>query len=401
MATFRKLKSGNWQARVSKDGEEFSIGTYRTRKEAEIEAAKVEERIYYGQTLNDRNMLFSEVVEIWMKHKRSNLKDSTFEQVETIVRLHILPYFGNKRIMKMRRSEIKDWIQSYVDMKDENGEPKYSYGSCTKYLSVIKSIIHYAVYEIEILEKNLADKLKVSIKDSTKKKEAVKYHTLVELNKLLDFMKEYKHQRFEGYPIYYTLMYFLSRSGLRISEALALRWSDLKGDRITIERQTSRNNNNALKVTTLKNTSSYRTIRLEKDAVEVLEEFKAIQENLILKSLTFHQNKDGIIFQNYLGNYLTPSTVRESIENYCIKAEVEYKGTHGFRHTHAILLLESGASLLFVSKRLGHKTIKTTADTYLSITQKIEEDELLKFASYTKRETESAQNRHDDSIPSQ
>jgi integrase len=64
---------------------------------------------------------------------------------------------------------------------------------------------------------------------------------------------------------------------------------------------------------------------------------------------------------------------------------VYYKGTHGFRHTHAVLLLESGVSLVFASKRLGHKTIKTTADTYLDITKKIEEDEPKKFASYTKR----------------
>lgn len=40
------------------------------------------------------------------------------------------------------------------------------------------------------------------------------------------------------------------------------------------------------------------------------------------------------------------------------------------------LLLKSGVSLVFVSKRLGHKTIKTTADTCLDITKKIEEDEL-------------------------
>jgi integrase len=55
-----------------------------------------------------------------------------------------------------------------------------------------------------------------------------------------------------------------------------------------------------------------------------------------------------------------------------------------FRHTHAVLLLESGASLKYVSNRSGHKTIKTTEDTYLD-TEKIEEDELQKFASYTKR----------------
>ena len=37
----------------------------------------------------------------------------------------------------------------------------------------------------------------------------------------------------------------------------------------------------------------------------------------------------------------------------------------GFRHTHAGQLLESGASLKFVSIRLGNETIKTLADTSL------------------------------------
>jgi integrase len=73
------------------------------------------------------------------------------------------------------------------------------------------------------------------------------------------------------------------------------------------------------------------------------------------------------------------------IQKYCKKVGGEYKGTHVFRHTHAVLLLESGASLKYISNRLGHKTIKTTEETYLDITEKIEEDELQKFASYTKR----------------
>ncbi|MEH7009652.1 tyrosine-type recombinase/integrase [Neobacillus niacini] len=97
------------------------------------------------------------------------------------------------------------------------------------------------------------------------------------------------------------------------------------------------------------------------------------------------ENKDGIIFQNYLGYYLTASTVRDMFEKYCKKVGLEYKGTHCFRHTHAVLSLEAGATIKFVSNRLGHKSIKTTADTYLDITEKIEEDELEKFASYTKR----------------
>ncbi|MEH7250303.1 site-specific integrase [Neobacillus niacini] len=383
MATFRKLKSGNWQARISKDGKEFSIGTFRTKQEAKIEAAKVEERIYYGQALNDRNMLFEEVAKEWLyEHKKSNVKESTFEQLEVIVRLHILPSFGNKRIMRIYRPEIKRWIAKFGDL-DENGNEKYSFGSRLKYLSVLKSIFHYSVHELEVLEKNPADKLRVPVQDNVALKKDVKYFSLKELNRLLKFMNSYKHQRFPEYQLYYMLMYFLSQTGLRISEALALRWTDIEGNKLTVERQTSRNNNNGIRITTLKNTSSYRTIAMNEDLVKELKKFKMKQNEVTLRSERFHKNEDNIIFQNCHGHYLTPSTVRDTFRDYCNKAGVEYKGTHGFRHTHAVLLLESGASIKFVSQRLGHKTIKTTADTYLDITEKIEEDELKKFASYT------------------
>ena len=386
MATFRKLKSGKWQARVSKEGTEFSIGTFRTKKEAEIEAGKVEERIYYGQTLNDRNMMFEEVTKEWLhEHKKSTVKDSTFEQLEVIVRLHILPHFGKKRIMKIQRSDIKRWIMFYTDMKDEQGIEKYSYGSKLKYLSVLKSIFHYAVHELEVLEKNPTDRLKVPVQDRVDVNRDTKYYDLKTLTTLLEFMSGYKHQRYSSYPLYYTLMYFLSETGLRISEALALKWTDISGNKLTMERQVSRDDNNQVKITTLKNSSSYRTIGLNEDILRDLKKFKMQQNQLVLSEKGFRKNQDDIIFQNYLGNYLTPSIVRETIKEYCKKANVEYKGTHAFRHTHAVLLLESGASIKFVSDRLGHKTIKTTADTYLDITEKIEEDELKKFASYTKR----------------
>lgn len=388
MATFRKLKSGKWQARVSKEGKEFSIGTFRTKKEAEIEASKVEERIYYGQTLNDRNMLFEEVAKEWLyEYKKVNVKESTFEQLEVIVRLHILPYFENKRIMKIHRPDIKRWIAKFGEL-DEDGNEKYSFGSRLKYLSVLKSIFHYAVHELEVLEKNPADRLKVPVQDSVAtKKEKVKYFSLEELNQLLDYMKSYKHQRFPEYQLYYTLMYFLSQTGLRISEALALKWSDIDGNKVTVDKQTRRNENNKVIITTLKNSSSYRTIKMEEELIRELKKFKLKQNEMVLSNKNFKKNEEGIIFQNFLGNYLTPSIVRESIQKYCKQAGVEYKGTHGFRHTHAVLSLEAGASIKFVSHRLGHKTYKTTADTYLDITEKIEEDELKKFASYTKRKS--------------
>ncbi|MCM2675515.1 site-specific integrase [Alkalicoccobacillus plakortidis] len=198
-------------------------------------------------------------------------------------------------------------------------------------------------------------------------------------------MDGYKTQRFNEYNYYRMLMYFLSQTGLRISEALALRWSDIYDGKVTVERQTSRGNNNQIVLKTLKSTSSYRTIGLNPDLVLELSQFKSLQEKLSSIYDTFKINSDEIIFQNSMGNYLTPSVVREVIKGHCKRAGVSYKGTHGFRHTHAVLLLEAGASLLYVSKRLGHKSTDITSSTYLDVTKKIEEDELEKFASYTKR----------------
>lgn len=115
MATFRKLPSGKWQARVSHDGHERSIGTFRSKKEAEIEAHRVEERIYYGHLLNKRHLLFQEVATIWFRHKQNELKASSAEQLEVTLRLHILPRFGNMKLFKIRRLDVKDWIQDRID----------------------------------------------------------------------------------------------------------------------------------------------------------------------------------------------------------------------------------------------------------------------------------------------
>lgn len=388
MATFRQLKSKRWQARVSKDGKEFSIGTFRTKKEAEIAAAKVEERIYYGQTLADRNMLFSELSHKWLyDNKLYELKEPTFENYVGIVRNHIDPEFGNRRIVTIRRADIKKWLNKQANEKNNKGEDKFSYGTRVRHLSILKSILHYGIYELEVLEKNPAEKLKVPTKDRAKIKneEKVKYYNLEELNQLLNFMRNYKHQRFKEYRLYYMLMYFLSQTGLRISEALAVRWSDINDGWLTVERQTSRNQKNKLELTSLKNSASYRTIKLSDELLEELRKFKVKQNEMILKYPSFIKSKDGIIFQNFRGGYLTPSIVRECFQDYCKQAGVDYKGTHVFRHTHAVLLLESGASLKYVSNRLGHESIKTTADTYLDITEKIEEDELKKFVSYTSK----------------
>lgn len=55
---------------------------------------------------------------------------------------------------------------------------------------------------------------------------------------------------------------------------------------------------------------------------------------------------------------------------------------HDFRDTHATRLIEAGADIKVVSKRLGHSTIETTYNIYVKVTTKMESDIVNKFESY-------------------
>ena len=53
--------------------------------------------------------------------------------------------------------------------------------------------------------------------------------------------------------------------------------------------------------------------------------FVALQISILGRFL-----KLGVEYQNFNGHYLTPSIIRETIQDYWNKAGVEYKGTHVF-----------------------------------------------------------------------
>ncbi|WP_307894788.1 site-specific integrase [Bacillus swezeyi] len=55
----------------------------------------------------------------------------------------------------------------------------------------------------------------------------------------------------------------------------------------------------------------------------------------------------------------------------CKRACLPIQSPHALRHSHAVHLLEAGVNIKYVSERLGHSSIKMTADTYLHVTKKL------------------------------
>ena len=395
MASVRKLPSGKYQARVTVDGKPKSIGTFKTKKEAQLAASKADERIINHQTLDDRQITFDEVAHKWLyEYKKKRLRGSTFENNEVAVRLHILPFFKGRKMLHIKIYDVEQFVEHLIEKRRPDGE-KYEHETLEAILSKTKSIFYYAQHKLEVIQKNPADRMRVrKITDGAPVEKEVKYYTYEELTKILGFMQNYQHQRFPEYRFYLALMYFLSETGLRISEAAAISWDDLQGDLLTVERQVDTKKPVPSPYKPLKTESSYRTIKLSVELMEFLKEFMVIQRKCILKYSTFHKSADNLIFQNFKGNYVHPAVIRDTVKTYCEKAGLDYRGTHCFRHTHAVMLLEAGASPKFIADRLGHKSVKTTMDTYMHISAKMEEDELGKLASYKQRKNKVAKIWH-------
>ncbi|HEY8528558.1 MAG TPA: site-specific integrase, partial [Paenibacillaceae bacterium] len=188
---------------------------------------------------------------------------------------------------------------------------------------------------------------------------------------------KYKHSRH-----YQALFTLLARTGLRIGEALALTWDDidLKLGTLSVTKTLIYPRNTDPRVTTPKTKSSIRTIKLDPETVRVMKEYFLNQKETILR-YGFQRSDLNLVFHGPDGRWLRINVVREYMKEVCKRAGLPQLSPHALRHSHAVHLLEAGATIRYVAERLGHATIKTT-EKYLHVTKKIEKDALDLYARY-------------------
>ncbi|MCH2504754.1 MAG: tyrosine-type recombinase/integrase, partial [Dehalococcoidia bacterium] len=72
----------------------------------------------------------------------------------------------------------------------------------------------------------------------------------------------------------------------------------------------------------------------------------------------------GLVFPDGLGRPMNPMTVTRAFQSFAKRLGLQGAKVHDLRHFHASVMLQNGESLLLVSKRLGHASIRTTRDVY-------------------------------------
>jgi integrase len=165
----------------------------------------------------------------------------------------------------------------------------------------------------------------------------------------------------------------LLASGLRIGEALALRWQDvdLTTGVLTVRRTLSRKRN-GYDVKPPKTRSGLRAIPLDAATAEALRAHRQAVLTLRIAHADVWADRD-LVFPNDAGAFCDPRTLRRRFTALCKQLTMQYIGVHGLRHTHATMLLASGIPAKVVSERLGHSSIAITLDTYSHVTAELQQ----------------------------
>lgn len=166
----------------------------------------------------------------------------------------------------------------------------------------------------------------------------------------------------------------LLASALRINELLALEIDDLHFDTNEIEvnktlmwRSANKKLGTKGKVVcenSAKTESGNRRITIPESIMQDLLNFHN-EMNEYFKKHNLPESK--LIFPTIYGNYMTDRNERATLIKRLKSLGLPDTGFHLFRHTHASLMLNSGADWKELQERMGHKSISTTMDIYAEL----------------------------------
>ena len=307
---------------------------------------------------------------LWDIERYSGNKSSTFERYESIYR----NYIQDTKIGQLVMSDIKKLpIQRYYNELLENGK---SYSQIINLNKLLKKFFGYAESESYIVKSPIKGlKLPKDNEEDIDEDINSKIETFSteEINKAINDLGHVK--------LRYIIMFALL-TGARQGEILALEKTDIQNNVVRINKSIrtvrvydeDEKYHYELKTTKPKTKHSNREIPLPQILLTELNKLNTLVKEEKLK-LGPAYTENTLLFPSLTGTYINSKNLRRSWKRALKKSNIPYKKFHALRHTYATKLFENGASILTVSKLLGHSSIKTT-EIYTHVLEDIKAKEV-------------------------
>lgn len=411
MAEINVRKRGDkWEyrfegAKIDGKRKQISKGGFRTKKEClEAGTKALAEYNHSGLNFEPSEISVHDYLDYWFdNYCKLELKYNTQVGYIGIIENHLKPTFGHYKLRALNSIAIQEFANSLK----LNG---YSKSHMVGILTTLQTALDYAVQPLQYISQNPMHYVKFP-KIEKKPKERI----ILKQEEFLEIINRFP----QGNRFYIPLIIGWN-CGLRISETFALTWDDIdfENKTISINKQIVKRNygvdvRQVLKKKGKKEEKSawyfsspkYNSIRTIKIGDTLLKALKLEKQRQIENELTYGEYYTIMVKKpekDEKGNEIIRimpvqkciGTVLSRVNMVCISENGEYTSTdsfkycsrvihtqlklsfdyHSLRHTHATLLIENGVSPKSVQKRLGHRNIHTTLQTYVHDTENMEQN---------------------------
>jgi integrase len=349
-----RLHYGNWTLRYREldhlTGEwttrRVILGKFKDKKTAlkaaEPIMARINERNNTEPQKLNLEITFKEFIETRWKFYRQSAKHqpSTIENHDSLIKNHLMPFFGKKKLREVQPSDISKFLQLKTD------EDKLSNNTMQNLYGLLRLMFDIAA-QFDLIEKS-----PVRPKLHKPEVEKVKKPTFsaAQIRAILTLLPNEKERLFA---------LLLAVTGMRIGEALALRWMDFNAAKseLSINHTLHR-----LKLKKPKTETSVGTIGLDPRIAALF---------VAHRKRSSFQAKDDFIFCRPDGRPMNPSALRNHLYKAIDGLEIERIsgkfGYHIFRHSAGTLLYARSRDLKLVQGTLRHADISTTSDIYVHL----------------------------------
>lgn len=123
MSASKDTKRGTWKVYIRyKDWQR--VGQVHTKRGFATKREELEyEREFLLKKSKDVNMGFPQFVEVYMEDMKPRLKLNTFLTKKHIMETKIIPYFEKKSLAEITATDVIQWQNQLLSMRDENGMP--------------------------------------------------------------------------------------------------------------------------------------------------------------------------------------------------------------------------------------------------------------------------------------
>ena len=331
--------------------------TGRTKKEVKQKTKEAEITfLQNGSTRFQASNIttYKELASLWWESYKHTVKPNTQLNVRRLLDNHILPLFGSYKLDKLTTPLIQNVVNKLADKTNKGEEGAFLYYDSLHALN--KRILQYGVV-MQAIPFNPAREVILPRNTQKAKREKIKHFDNQELKKFLDYLDSLNLNKFRYY-YENTLYKFLLATGCRINETLALSWSDIDLENSVVH--ITKTLNYKQETNSPKSKSSLRDIDIDQATVSMLKQYKRrqVQEAWQLG------RSETVVFSDFIHEYPNNRTLQTRLRTHFKRAKVTNIGFHGFRHTHASLLLNSGIPYKELQHRLGHSTLSMTMDVY-------------------------------------